>query len=640
MGASGDKDNTTISPPTRGVQSFMKTDGTYDWSRDGPGVYYLKAAQAAKVSSITFFANAQPAALTSNLSPCGTKLDTLSIPNYVAYIQRVVEYWAGQGITIDYISPMNEPDNSFSKCQQEGMAVDTTVRVQVFQQLKAALTASTSPGAKAVKVLGDETSQIASQALMEYTGSQKLFSQTAPWLPDTLSGGYIDAIAVHMYDFPDDATLKNYKQLVVNTSAATANKGSPPPIKMTEISSYSSALGVRKPWGQTGPSIMVSEFDPSIDNALDMARMIWQWMTLVNAESFDWWTVVSTMLPCDPTADSTCPSTYQTGNGWNDAFIYIDPNYATNKNYNFYLTKRYWVFKHFTTYIRPGAVRYDIPNDVLPYGTVAMASKGVDNIWNTVFINRNESAQTITLQLPATGGKIVGMVQTTDQNDWLTGAQLPTIAKDDTVKIALPARGVLSMQFTVGGSQTPPTAIASRNVVEKEKLQQRDDVVVGDEIVERRIERKPSSRFARRAERLQQRDILVRDEVVERPLQRKPRDISQEAKVQQRDVVVGDEIVEHKIQRKPRNAPKEGYVEKRDVVVGNAIIERPLEKKPRDVPQDRQLHQRDVVVGDVIVEHKLQRKPRSDPGERQLQQRDILTGDEVMEHMIQRKPRH
>ena len=155
VGASGDKDNTTISsPPLRAVESFMKTDGTYDWTRDGPGIYYLKAAQAAKVPSITFFANAQPAALTSNLSPCGTKLDTDSIPKYVAYLEQVLAYWADQGITIEYISPMNEPDDSFSKCQQEGMAVDTTVRVEVFKQLRAALQASTSAGAKAVKSWG------------------------------------------------------------------------------------------------------------------------------------------------------------------------------------------------------------------------------------------------------------------------------------------------------------------------------------------------------------------------------------------------------------------------------------------------------------------------------------------------------
>lgn len=471
VGATGDQDALQINPPLRAVQSFMKTDGTYDWTRDGPGIYYLKAAQAAGVSSITFSLNAQPSGMTSNHEACGSFLDTSTIPTYVAYIEKVVAYWADQGITIDYVSPMNEPDDSFQKCSwgkpctcgQEGMSVPASSRATVFQQLRAALAASTSAGAKTVKIMGDETSQITTQALAEYVGSTRITNSNsinAGWLTDALEGQYIDAIAVHMYDWPDDATLKNYKQLVINASLQTTQQHPPPPIKMTEVSSFASARDVRAPWGWTGTGIMTSEFDPTIDNALDMARMIWQWMTLVNAESFDWWTAVSTMMPCSPTADPTCPSTYQSGNGWNDALIFLDSAYSTNQNYEFYLTKRFWVFKHFTTFIRPGSVRYDIPNEVLPYGTVAMASKGIDNTWNSIFINRNATAQTINLKLPGSGGKLVGMTQTTASDDWKS-VTLPTISKDDTVQISLPARGVLSVQFTIAGSGAQ-TAIASK----------------------------------------------------------------------------------------------------------------------------------------------------------------------------------
>lgn len=40
LGATGDNDQKevlTYPSPLRLVQSFMKTDGTYDWTRDGPG---------------------------------------------------------------------------------------------------------------------------------------------------------------------------------------------------------------------------------------------------------------------------------------------------------------------------------------------------------------------------------------------------------------------------------------------------------------------------------------------------------------------------------------------------------------------------------------------------------------------------
>lgn len=418
----------------------MKTDGTYDWTRDGPGMYYLRAAEAANVSSITFFVNAAPSGLnatTASSAPCGGTLKSTAISAFVAYIETVLAYWADQGITIDYISPMNEPDDSFSSCGQEGMAVPQSIRTAVFQQLRAALSTSASTGAKAVKIMGDETSQIASQALMQYEN----------WLPATLTGPSIDAIAVHMYDWPDDATLLNYAQLVKNCSVGGS---SPPPVKMTEISSFQSASGMRSEWGWTGPSILSAQYDPTMSSALDMARMIWQWLTLVNAESFDWWTAVSTMIPCSPSSDAGCATTVKNGSGWNDALIYIDADYQTTKDYSFYLTKRFWVFRHFTKFIRPGSLRYDIPNEVLPYGTVAVASLGTNNVWQATFINRNSTAQVVTMSLPGTGGKIQGLVQTTDDVDW-GDVEWPKVASNNDISLTLPARGVLTVQFSVSG---------------------------------------------------------------------------------------------------------------------------------------------------------------------------------------------
>lgn len=249
-----------------------------------------------------------------------------------------------------------------------------------------------------------------------------------------------------MYDWPDDATLLNYGQLIKNLSAG----GSPPPIKMTEISSFQSASGIHRGWGWTGPSVMSSQYDPTMSSALDMARMIWQWLTLVNAESFDWWTAVSTMMPCSPSTNASCATTATNGSGWNDALIYIDGNYPTSKNYNFYLTKRFWVFRHFTNFIRPGAVRYDIPNEVLPYGTVAVASLGANNVWQATFINRNDTAQAVTMKLPGTAAKIEALVQTTDSVDWGNVA-LPKVASNNEISLTLPARGVLTVQYGVSG---------------------------------------------------------------------------------------------------------------------------------------------------------------------------------------------
>ena len=444
MGASGDHDRVTVKtnyvPISRGVQSFMNSNGTYDWTRDGTGMYYLKTAVALNVSSITFFINAAPSGLNAtskSSTPCGGTLKTASIPAFVSYIETVLAHWISQGVRIDYISPMNEPDDSFSSCGQEGMAVLQSDRSKVFQQLRAALSNSTTAGVRAVKITGDETSQIASEALTEYGN----------WLPGVLAGRYIDAISVHMYDWPDDATLLNYAQLIKNCTPAGI---SPPPIKMTEIAAFQSATGIRREWGWTGNSIMGAQYDPSMSSALDMARMIWQWLTLVNAESFDWWTAVSVTMPCSPSEDATCATAVRNGTGWNDALIYYDYNYAIAKNYNFYLTKRFRVYRHFTKFIRPGSIRYNIPNEVLPYGTVAVASLGTNNLWQATFINRNNTAQLVTMKLPGTNGEIFNLIQTTDYVDW-GNVEWPKVSTSNSIALTLPARGVLTVQFSVSG---------------------------------------------------------------------------------------------------------------------------------------------------------------------------------------------
>lgn len=448
MGASGDNDSQTVSTPGRGVESFMKTDGTYDFQRDGPGTYYLAAAAKAG-ASIAFFVNAMPSALAADKKPCGDTLDTTQIPPFVEYIEKVLTFWSKNNITIDYISPMNEPDNDFGKCAQEGMAVHKEDRPAVFAALKTALAAS--PLTQKIKIMGDESSQIASNAMSSY----------GTWLSEGVKS--IDALSVHMYDWPDDMTLGNYATLVKNLSLPNP----PPPIKMTEISSFKSAGGAHAPWGTTGGGSMAAEWDPTMNNALDMARYMWQWLTIVNAESWDWWTAVSNMLPCSPGTTPSCGTDYSAAAGWNDALLFIDPEYATNKNYEFYFTKRYWVFRHFSKFIRPGSVRYDIPNEVLPYGTVAVGTLGVDKTWNALFINRNATAQHVTMKLPGTGGKVTAITETTDKENW-GQVEPPVVAADGTVKFTLPAKGVLSMQFTVDKTTVGARSVG-QDTAEKER---------------------------------------------------------------------------------------------------------------------------------------------------------------------------
>lgn len=204
--------------------------------------------------------------------------------------------------------------------------------------------------------------------------------------------------------------------------------------------------------------------------------MIWQWLTLVNAESWDWWTLISNQMPCYPSTVPAPNCGFSPDHGFNDALLYISPAYATTKDYNFYFTKRFWLFRHFSHFLRPGAVRYDIPNEILPYGTVAVAAKNVDGVYAAIFVNRNVTEQVIRMKLPRERGKITNAVRTTDKDDF-AAVTLPVVGADGTFNLNLPAKGVLTIQFTVGGvSAAGPIGVreaSSRRL--EDKVMQREE---------------------------------------------------------------------------------------------------------------------------------------------------------------------
>ena len=96
-------------------------------------------------------------------------------------------------ITLQYVSPMNEPDNSFGDCGQEGMQVPVAQRALVVQALGTAL-ARHAPYAK---VIADET-----------TADAILADEAPQWLAVPGTSRYVAAIAHHTYDFPNDALRK------------------------------------------------------------------------------------------------------------------------------------------------------------------------------------------------------------------------------------------------------------------------------------------------------------------------------------------------------------------------------------------------------------------------------------------------
>ena len=133
-------------------------------------------------------------------------------------------------------------------------------------------------------------------------------------------------------------------------------------------------------------------------NALIVARYIWQHLTIVNAESFDWWTAIAN-LPCSPKDNPSCATAVNNTAGYNSGRFYIDGDYNRTRDSNIYPSKRAFAGKHFSYFIRPGSVRYDVSSVQLPAGveglaTVDPTAQGNSSkpLWNMLFLNDQMSS--------------------------------------------------------------------------------------------------------------------------------------------------------------------------------------------------------------------------------------------------------
>ncbi|PBK92228.1 glycoside hydrolase family 5 protein [Armillaria gallica] len=359
-----------VSNPVRAPETFYVRSGVYNWSADAQGVYFLTEAAKRGVPGLTMFANSAPAPLTSGRTSCNSQFVNGTGAAYGTFLADVVLHFIQNGININYISPMNEPDSSFgpSPCGQEGMKVSANQRAEVVEGLYDAL--SSRGLASSVGILADESSSL-SLATSEY-GS---------WLPQVIDK--VVALVHHTYDFPSDSSYRSY---ISTTKARYPGKAT----WMSEICcSLGQANGNGRGWS--------GGYDPTINNALMFSGLMFQSFVLAQEPHYDFWTLLSNGLGCSPTEDPSCVLK-PNSNGWTDGVIYYDGEYASNGNHNLYISKHFWTLKHFGNFVKPGSLRRPIDNDAsLNSMAVSTASQ-----YYILAMNPNSTGSTLNLTFPDT----------------------------------------------------------------------------------------------------------------------------------------------------------------------------------------------------------------------------------------------
>jgi len=406
-----------VSVAARAPQSFLSTSGTYNWSADPGGQYFLKAASSDAVPDLIGFVNSAPSQYTTNGKDCGGEINTADDAAYGTYIANVVSHFASEGVTLSQISPMNEPDDSFSSCGQEGMQVPASERAGVIDGVGSALASD----GLSTKEIADESSQ-----------TTQLLSEAPTWLADSSAPSYVAAIAHHTYNYPSASQLEQVGALGDLNSK---------PVWASEICCQVTGGG----YG--------AQYDPTMSGALVFANYIYNDMSYADDSAFQWWTALSSAMGCDPDTSSTC-ATSVNSSGWNDGLIYYDPSYASDGNQNIYITKRFYVLGQYSRYVRPGAVRYGVSGS--PSGVQTMAFWH-NNQWTVVATNSNSSATSLSVNLGSGTVTSAGAYQT-DSSENIASVSAPGIS-GSTISASLPADSVTT--YVLNSSGQPGSGGAS-----------------------------------------------------------------------------------------------------------------------------------------------------------------------------------
>jgi len=340
-----------ISDEWRRTECFTNDGVTYDMNNKQAGqVWFMKAAKERGVEKLLAFANSAPVYLTNNGKGYGTikefyNLKPGKMPDLADFwVNAIDKLKTTHGLTIDYISPFNEPQYEWDGRTQEGSpATNANIYSFVKDNLSPKMLAKGLNTQIVVGEAGDYESLYKTVFGKESRTNQidYFFASNSSKNIAGLSN-VKKTISGHSYwqAWPL-GTLVSSRQ-----AAATRIQS------VSGLSLWSSEYAVlESPGSAELPGGSGNGRDLGMQTALWVARIISTDIALGGVSSWQWWTAISR-------AD------------YKDGLIYVDD--GTNngsvsasycKNDGFVMeSKTLWAFGNFSFFVKPGMVRVQIPS--------------------------------------------------------------------------------------------------------------------------------------------------------------------------------------------------------------------------------------------------------------------------------------
>ena len=401
-GSAEQGDASFINDEWRRSECFLNADGTYNWNKQEGQRWFMKAAKARGVEKILAFTGSPPVYFTKNgkgFSNEGAYLN-LQADKYDAladfWVTCIENIKAKDGVDIDYISPINEPQYDWNPAAdgwagQEGTAARNS---EIYTLVNAISQKLKDRGSKSQIVLGEAA---AFDCLYKEMSGQSGRSNQIDYFFGVNSMKNIanmsnvkKTISGHAYwqVWPLNEQISSRE--MVSSKVKTV-----PGLSLWETEyCIMESPGTAEIPGGSGP-----KRDLGMDTALWVARIISNDIAIANVTSWQWWVGISRgdykdgLIHVDDGVTA--------GAGWGDA------NYCRNDG-TIRETKILWAFGNFSYFVKPGMVRVQIADQNFTSASTDVMLTAYKDVANKklVIVAVNYSKSTRTYKLNLSGGAL------------------------------------------------------------------------------------------------------------------------------------------------------------------------------------------------------------------------------------------
>lgn len=261
--------------PNRAPLSPLTEDGKYDEDRDiGSYTVLMKLKELGTIDDFTLFINSPPSTMTNSgmtfgdiwaESPSNLRPDCYEA--FASYVVDMVQLYNWCGVPIQYVSPINEPHYTWDAGAQEGCHYTAAEAVEILTLV--------------IKELQERSIQDPTIAHVKVS-----FAESGMWTNKT----FVNYLYLQLYTKPE---LKDKIAHICAHSYGT-NQGD-----KERLAREMRNIGAQVQFRQTeyGPAYAQPDF--SINSGLDVARVMYEDLSILNVDGWSYWLTAANGLFTD-----------------------------------------------------------------------------------------------------------------------------------------------------------------------------------------------------------------------------------------------------------------------------------------------------------------------------------------------------